>query len=53
MAHNSHATGAPEVPPELVAERKAGWHAFTQAIVINSLATVGVLLFLLLVFKVF
>jgi hypothetical protein len=54
MAHDSHAPQTePAVPPELLATRKADWHIFTRSIVANCVATAAVLVFLLLVFKIF
>jgi hypothetical protein len=53
MANSSHPEAASEPPAALTAERRAGWHAFTRAIVLNCVAVAGVLLLMLLVFKVF
>ncbi len=53
MSHSSHNAGAPEVSADMIAERKAGWHGFMRFIVINCLVTAGILVFLLLVFRVF
>lgn len=52
MAHESHSE-AVAVPADFVAERQAGWIAFTQFIKLNCFAITGVLVLLLLVGKVF
>lgn len=52
MAH-AHETAPVSVPAEMVAERRAGWIAFTNFVKINCLAIAGILLLLLLVAKVF
>jgi len=54
MARSSNSTAPSEVrvPPALVAERRAGWHAFTRAIVWNSVAVAATLLLMLLVFRI-
>jgi hypothetical protein len=44
---------ASEPPAAFVNERREGWHAFTRAIVIQSVAVAVFLLVMLLVFKVF
>ena len=47
MAHNSHAPQTePDVPPALLATRKADWHIFTRSVVANCVATAAVLVFL-------
>lgn len=49
MSHNSHSATPSAVPASLIAERRAGWHAFTRFIVANCVA-IAALLLLMLVF---
>lgn len=53
MAHNNHSSSPPQVPADMLARHRAGWHHFTHGVVYVSAATAAVLLFLLLVGKVF
>jgi hypothetical protein len=53
MTHDPHSSPPPQVPAEMVAQHRAGWHAFTRMMLWNGIATAAVLVFLLLVAKVF
>jgi len=46
---SSHSTEPQAVPADLVAERAAGWHAFTRFTKVNCIA-IAALLVLMLVF---
>ena len=50
---DNHPAAAPAVPPALIAERLAGWHHFLRFTVANIVAVIALLIFLLLVAKVF
>jgi hypothetical protein len=52
MTANSHSTPAPKPPASLVAEKRAGWHAFVQFIIANCAALAVFLLLMLLFFKI-
>jgi hypothetical protein len=52
MARSPHSDAASEPPAALINERRAGWHAFTRAIMLNCVAVAALLFFLLLVFKI-
>jgi hypothetical protein len=53
MAKNAHQGGSSALPAEMIAERQTGWSQFTRATVITSVAVAGVLILLLLVFRIF
>jgi hypothetical protein len=55
MAHDFHAANAaePQVPPQLLAARRADWHSFTRSLEANIAAIAAFLVLLLLVFRVF
>jgi hypothetical protein len=53
MAHDPHAATPANVPPELLAQHRTTWHFFTRMLVWNAVGTAIVLVFLLLVGKVF
>jgi hypothetical protein len=50
MTHQS--SSEPKVPSALVNRSRNDWHMFTKAIVINCVAVAGLLLVMLLVFKI-
>jgi hypothetical protein len=54
MTHDHHSSSAAvQVPSQMLAQHREGWHTFTRFIVVNCLAVAALLVFLLLVFKVF
>ena len=53
MAQHNHSSHPPDVPAALVAERRAVWNDFTLFIKANIVALIALLVFLLLVAKVF
>jgi hypothetical protein len=53
MAHDNHSAAPPQVPAEMLAQHRAGWGAFTHGVFYVSVATAAVLVFLLLIGKVF
>jgi hypothetical protein len=53
MAHNDHSATPPQVPADMLAQHRAGWQSFTHGVFVVSVATAAVLVFLLLIGKVF
>ncbi len=53
MAQDHHATTPPQVPVDMLEQHRAMWHFFTRGMLWNAIATAVVLVFLLLVAKVF
>lgn len=53
MAHNSHSSTPAAVPAEILAQHRSTWHGFTRLMLWTAIATAGVLVFLLLIGKVF
>lgn len=51
MANHPHSSTPPQVPPEMLAERKAGWRAFTILTLIHCVGLAAFLLLMLLVYK--
>jgi hypothetical protein len=50
MSRSSSDSNRP--PASLIAERRAGWHAFTRGVFWNGVAVAATLLFLLIVFRI-
>jgi hypothetical protein len=53
MAHDNPSAAPPQVPAEMLAEHRIGWHLFTHGMLYTAFGTAAVLVFLLLVGKVF
>ena len=45
-------SAAPKVPADLIAERRAGWHAFTRFTFLNCVAIAGILLLMLVFLRI-
>jgi hypothetical protein len=52
MSNSSNSHGEPHVPTALLKRHRADWHMFTRAVIYNCIAVAGLLLFLLLVFRI-
>jgi hypothetical protein len=48
----SHSTVPQPVPAALIAERTAGWHAFTRFIVANCVTIAGILILMLIFLRI-
>ena len=51
-SHSDHAV-PPKVSAQMLAQHQHGWHEFTRFVVANCVAVAGILVLLLLIFKVF